>query len=250
MARTRHIATVGLDQREQNNHSARLKLSIKRAERRDRQEQDAQAWIEARRTHPLEISAQEETSSFVRWAQASLRAPQTGQPFQVADGVSDWLQKALDRPESGLLSETQEVQEQTLCALLLYFLAGPRVYPAFRAIVASPTPASTAQLREQLAAYATAANLLHPDGPLYVTVNPYPGEARSKLSASVRFQSLSSEETGHAIAADLICAVSLDPDAADHRHAYNRLSSATATSRAGRLWRFSHVDANRLEWTS
>ena len=52
------IANLGRNTRERNTASARLKLSIRKAERRDRDEAQAQAWAEARRTHPPRISPQ------------------------------------------------------------------------------------------------------------------------------------------------------------------------------------------------
>ena len=250
MARTRHISNIGLNARQQSTRSARFKLSIKRAERRDREEKEAQAWAEERRRQPLVITAQEETAQIVTWAQDSLRVPTTGQPWRVADGVAAWLHQALDRTESGLLCEDSDVQRDTLCGLLLYFLVGPRVAPGWRAIVASPTPLSTSILREELAASAEAAELLQPDGPLQVSVNPYPGQATGKAGAGVRFQALNNEHTGHAVGADLVLVVDLDPDNATHRHAYNRLTTATATSSQAHIWRISLASQPRMEWTS
>ena len=53
---------------------------------------------------------------------------------------------------------------------------------------------------------------------------------------------------GHAVRADLVLVVDLDEQEQSHIHAYNRLASATATSSHARIWRISHIAANRMQW--
>ena len=195
----RRIGNLGLSRTERTRRSARLKLSIKKAERHEHYRAEAEAQADALRHRPQYLNPAAEALQFVRWAEAAL-------PYRLAEGVADWMQTALGKRESGLLCQDAAVQVETLNALLLYFLTGPRVRPAWRGLVASPTLLSTARLRESLA---TLTEALQPDG-LQVCINPYPGAASGRLAASLLYQALDQSHTGHAIGADTVIVLDLD----------------------------------------